>query len=391
MKTREKRINLVLHKVMLIILFSSLLILLSACAKQESGEAKSFPSSTAGSGTEAELDDLDPMDEKTVAEVNREVLAACAGMTITQTIESAAGRKIFIDAQVDVDGVSRVSRYKYVPLEFTEEKRKALLKKMFPAEGWDVNEAAVYNEKEGAWEIVTPRGESWVCQVRDSRISGEQIVNVERMDVALDYVEEGEVSPIQLSNTPIEDVLLLMETADCIISEIEQIGKVFSASVTEEIVFFCNYIHICGEDSGHPYAKAVFKQTVDGMPVTGWHNFSTATSKGSSFPVRVWGSFFSVEEIGLSEPILTPTEAVATMQEQIDSIQMQETQICVTRISLEYLTVTSSEGALEIVPVWRFWSGNNELERIMMCEQVFAVNAVSGELIWEDRGVFTTE
>lgn len=105
--------------------------------------------------------------------------------------------------------------------------------------------------------------------------------------------------------------------------------------------------------------------------------------------MKVWGSFYSMEEIGLTETILTPTEAVAAMQEQIDFIQMQETQMCVTKISLEYLAVISSKDELEIVPIWRFWMGNDEMERNMMCEQIFAVNAVSGELIWENRGVFT--
>lgn len=76
------------------------------------------------------------------------------------------------------------------------------------------------------------------------------------------------------------------------------------------------------------------------------------------------------------------------MQEQINIIQMQETQMCVAKISLEYLAVTSSKRELEIVPIWRFWLGEDELERIKMCEQIFAVNAVSGELIWENRGAF---
>lgn len=383
-----KKITTIFRKMMLVILFP---ILLSACVKQERGEVESFPSSTAESGAETESDDFDSMDEKTVEEANREVLAACAGMTITQTIESADGRRICIDAQVDVDGISRVSRYTYVPQQFTEEKRKALLKKMFPAEGWDVNEAAVYNEKEDEWEIVTPRGEKWVCQVRNSQISGEYVVNVERVDVALNYMEEDEVFPIRLSNTPTEDVLLLIETADCTISEIEQIGQLIAASIEEEFIYSCNYIYICGEESGHPYVKAVYKQTIDEMPVTAWHNFSTATSKEGRFPVKVWGSFYSIKEIGLTKPILMPMEAIVSMQEQIDHIQMQETQICVTKISLEYLAVNSSEGGMEITPIWRFWMGNDEMERNGMCEKVLAVDAVSGELIWEDRDVFTTE
>ena len=124
------------------------------------------------------------------------------------------------------------------------------------------------------------------------------------------------------------------------------------------------------------------------MPITVWHNFSTATVKGSSFPVKVWGNCYSMEELGLEKPILTLMEAVAAIQEQIDSVQMQETQICISKINLEYLAVISSEGIPEIVPVWRFWLGNDEKERSMMCEQVFAVNAVNGELIWINQEAF---
>ena len=331
---------------------------------------------------------LDIVENGAVEEENADILAACAGMTITQTIDRSDGGRISIDAKVNVDDVSRVSCYRYIPQQFTEERRKALLKQNFPAEGWDVNEAAVYNEKEDVWEIVTPRGESWVCQVRDSQILGEQIINIERVDIALDYAEVSDVSPIQLSNTPDEDKLLLLELINSQPSEIEQIGKIITAPITEEIIFFCNYIHICGKDGGHPYAKAVFKQTVDGMPVTAWHNFSTATSKVSHFPMKVWGSFYSMEEIGLTETILTPMEAVAAMQEQIDSIQMQETQMSVTKISVEYLAVISSDGQPYIVPIWRFWLGYDEKERSLMSEKILAVNAVSGELIWEERETF---
>ncbi|MCM1192657.1 MAG: hypothetical protein NC124_20085 [Clostridium sp.] len=371
--------------------FILLPLLLTACTQQEINEEQIIPSSIVESSTNVEKPENNPGAQQDVSTGNssQDILTACAGTTIIQTIETSAGEVISIDAQVDVDGVSRVSRYKYIPLQFADEKREALLERMFPAESWDVNEAAMYNEKEGAWEIVTPRGERWVCRIKDSRISGEQIVNVERIDIALDYVEESEVSPIRLFNTPAEDQMLLIEVTNCSTSEIIQIGKLTATSVTEEIEYVCDYIHICEEDSGHPYAKAVFKQMVDGMPVTAWHDFSTATSKGSILPVKAWGSFFSMEEIGLAVPILTPTEAVAAMQEQIDSIQMQETQMYVTKISLEYLAVISSNGELEIVPIWRFWPGNDELERIKRCELIFAVDAVNGELIWENREAFT--
>lgn len=152
-------------------------------------------------------------------------------------------------------------------------------------------------------------------------------------------------------------------------------------------VYSCSYVHICGKNSEQPYVKALYRQVLDGMPVTVWHNLSTIFRVTL---IRVWGSFFSVEEIGLEEPILSVQEAATMLQEQNASIQIQEEiPLSVTKITLEYLSVISSDGETEIVPVWRFWLGDDEMERSMLSERIFAVNAVSGELIWEKRGAFT--
>ena len=364
-----------------------LLFSLTACTQQADSEEQNISADIAESNTDVEKvgNGSDMPQNDTVEGLNQDILAASAGTMVTQIIEISGGGIISINAQVDLEGISRVSCYKYIPMEFTEEIRRTVLEKMFPAESWDVNGAAMYNEQKNSWEFETPRKESWMYQIKDSQIPSEQIVNIERVDIALDYMRTSKISPIQILNE--EDVMLFVEVTDSTPREIEQIGQGIIDSVTDAN-YLCNYIHICGEDSEHPYVKAVFKQTVDGMPVTVWHNFSTATSKGSPFPVKVWGTLYSMEDIGLDRAILTPMEAVAAIQEQIDSMQIQETQICITKISLEYLAAASSEEMPKIMPIWRFWIGNNEKERCIMCEHIFAVNAVNGELIWTNRDAF---
>lgn len=154
-------------------------------------------------------------------------------------------------------------------------------------------------------------------------------------------------------------------------------------------VYACSYVHIYGKDSEQPYMKAFYRRVMDGMPVTVWHNLSTMTSKGSVFSIRIWGSLFSAEEMGLTESILSVEEAVTALQEQAVSLRIQEeTSLSVTKITLEYLAVLSPEREPEIVPVWRFYLGEDEAERSLLCERVLAVDAVNGELIWEKRGAF---
>lgn len=370
-----------------IMLLGMLLALgLSGCGDKGAEIIGSTNETEENTNVATEENNLDIVENGAVEEGNADVLAACAGTSITQTIDISDGRKISIDAEVNVDGISRISYYRYVSQPITDEVRKNLFKEMHPADTWDVNSAAVYDAEKDTWEFVTPRGENWIYQVRDSQIPGEQILYHERIDVSLDYSEDNLIRPV-LSQGYLEDeLLLLMEVADCKPEEIVQIGQMAINSVIETGTYSCSNIYIYGNNGRQPYARAVFKQIVDGMPVTVWHNFNTATTDKSFMPIRVWGSPYSVEEIGLDKPILSVQEAVKAMQEQIDSIQIQkEVPISVTKISLEYLAVISSDGEPYIVPIWRFLLGNDEMERSLMGEKILAVNAVSGELIWEDR------
>ena len=370
-----------------IMLLGMLLALgLSGCGNKGSEVLESTNATEENTNTETNENNPVTAEKGAVEEANADVLAACAGTTITQTINISDGRTITIDAEVNVDGISRVSYYRYVPQSTTDESRKNLLKTMHPAETWDVNAAAVYDAEKDAWEFVNPLGENWIYQVGDSPIPGEKILNHERVDVNLDYSDDNLIHPVLIHGYP-EDELLLIEIIGRKTNEIAQIGQTIINSVTETSTYSCSDIYIYGNNDRQPYARAVFKQIVDGMPVTAWHNFNMATTDKRFMPIRVWGSPFSVEEIGLDKPILSAKEAVIAMQEQIDSVQIPgEVPSSITKITLEYLAVISSDGELYIVPIWRCLLGDDEIERSLMGEKILAVNAVSGELIWEERG-----
>lgn len=370
-----------------IMLLGMLLALgLSGCGDKGTEKIGSTDIAEESTNDEMEENNTDIVENGAAEEENADVLAACAGTVITQTIDISDGRKISIDAEVNVDGISRVSYYRYVPQPTTDESRKNLFKTMHPAETWDVNAAAVYDAEKDAWEFVNPLGENWIYQVGDSQIPGEKVLNHERVDVNLDYSDDNLIHPVLIHGYP-EDELLLIEIIGRKSNEIAQIGQTIINSVTETGTYSCSDIYIYGNNGRQPYARAVFKQIVDGMPVTAWHNFNTATTDKRFMPIRVWGSPFSVEEIGLDKPILSAKEAVIAMQEQIDSVQIpREVPGSITKITLEYLAVISSDGEPYIVPIWRFLPGDDAMERSLMGEKILAVNAVSGELIWEERG-----
>lgn len=324
--------------------------------------------------------------ETTTDITDRKAPAAYTGETITLAIEGSDGRSITIAAQVHADGIGEVSCYQYIPIPLTEEHQADLFQEMHPAENWNVLEAAAYNLETDAWEFVTPLGESWIYQITYSEIPGEEVLNHENTTANI-FSNTRQVVPIlvQKDTMDVENVLLGEVVSP---HEIEQLGLYDISSIDKDGSYACSFIHICESEEGQTYAKAVFKKILDGIPVTAWHDFSTATGNNSPFPVKVWGSLFSEKEIGLDNPILSASEAAAAMQEQIDSIPIQKEPLSITEIRLEYLSVISPEGELLIVPVWRFYAGKDAAERSLRSEEVIAVNAISGGLIWENRAAF---
>ncbi|MBD5539960.1 MAG: hypothetical protein HDR00_02000 [Lachnospiraceae bacterium] len=372
------------------ILAASLLlpIIFTGCGIQADDMEQSSFYAADDNGNEESIENILPMKQENFADnSDNEISDVFTGETVAQVIESTDGRTISIDAQVYADGIDRVSCYRYVPEPFTEELRESLLKKMHPAETWDVMDAAVYNPENNAWEFVTPTGRTWSYQIIQSEIPKEEILNHE--DTAANISSDiKQIYPVIIQKDEADDLRLLLEVTETVPSEIEQIGLYDIGVIDKNGEYSCSFLQVCETYEGEFYAKAVFRKIIDGMPVTTWHDFSTATTKDSPFPVKVWGSLFSEEEIGLDKPILTVDEAVTAIQEQADLIPVQDKELAITKISLEYLSVIDSDGELLIVPIWRFWTGN-EAEWNLMGEEVLAVNAISGEFILESRKTFT--
>ena len=124
---------------------------------------------------------------------------------------------------------------------------------------------------------------------------------------------------------------------------------------------------------------------LDGMPVTGFNDLSFLVDKDGI--EKVWGSIFSVEETGLEEPIISVWEATEALRGYAGLLEFDGTQEQkVGRITMEYLVTISMTGEILVVPVWRFWLGGTEEDRYNLRGRILAVDAVTGGLVWEERG-----
>lgn len=382
-----------MRKLNIIIVLMFILCLLTACTQAEINAEDTYNSMDASqSSLNNEVIAIQDIPEKASTKGDgKDASDTSAGTTITQTIECADGRTISIDAEINADGINRVSRYRYIPQPVTDEFRETLFIRRHRAETWDVMTAAVFDAEDSAWEFVNPRGEQWAYRVRESSVPPEQVFIHSRVDVEFDDSENNFLAVVLGFHDELypEDPLMLETTG---LTEYDVVGTL-ERLVNENLMptgnYSCSYLHIYGKESGQLFAKAVLKQVIDGMPVTVWNNISAVNTTDSLYPSKIWGTFFSVEDIGLDQNILTSEEAVEAVKSQIALVEIPEgTPTTISQISLEYLSVISEDGEPYITPVWRFWLGNDEMERSRMSETIFAVDAVNGQLIWEKRGSF---
>lgn len=161
-------------------------------------------------------------------------------------------------------------------------------------------------------------------------------------------------------------------------------GQVLEA-ITDTDDYVVDYVQAYGNNGRRPYYKIVFKCMLDGMPVTAYNNWIFLfDNEGIE---RITGSLFSAKEIESEETILSPDEAVLRLQEQAAFLNLEEeSQVEVTEITLEYVVVTSSDGKILITPVWRFLLGKDEDEKNCLRQKILGIDAVTGELIWIERG-----
>ena len=154
-------------------------------------------------------------------------------------------------------------------------------------------------------------------------------------------------------------------------------------AITDTGDYAVDFVHAYGNGGRRPYLKLVFKRMLDGMPVTTYNDLAFLFDNNGT--EKVSGSLFSVKETGLDKKLLSPEEAVGKLQEQAASLDFEgESSVAVTEIAMEYVVVMSPDGQILVTPVWRFLLGEDE--RNFLRQKILGIDAVTGELIWEERG-----
>lgn len=310
-----------------------------------------------------------------VTQRNLDIFANYEGTKIERVIDVLNKESLFIDAVIDVDGINRVSQYEYLTKDITEEVRANLFQSVF----LDAADEAEYDELNDVWTLdIDPDIRNYfLYQVSYSNggttVSGEQIIILENRYYDLYPFEDNRLSAVSDSKV---DVSIDAAIGIC---------KRTVNAITNADNYVADCVQGYGNNGRRPYYKIVFRYTLDGMPVSGYNDLTFLFDNNGIEMVK--GSLFSVKEIGLTKNILSPDEAVERLQEQADFLIFEdESQIMVSKVTLEYIVINSPEGKMLITPVWRFWLGNVEDERNFLCHKILAIDALTGELIWDERG-----
>ncbi len=304
-----------------------------------------------------------------------EILTACTDTKIEQTVPVAGGRSLLISADVNVEGITRVSQYEYVLMDITEEGRAELFQSVFP----EISDQAEYDEMNDVWTLnIDPAIRNYfLYQISYSNggatIPGEQIIVFENRYYDLYPFEDNRLGSVSGSGV------------NASLDEAESVCRKVVEAITDTGDYAVDFIHAYGNNGRRPYLKLVFKRMLDGMPVTAYNDLAfLLDNEGIE---KVSGSLFSVKDTGLDGTILSPKEAMEKLQEQAAFLDFEEeSSVAVTEITLEYVVVISDDGEILATPVWRFLLGEDEDERNFLRQKILGIDAVTGKLIWEERG-----
>lgn len=312
---------------------------------------------------------------KTPAEENLEIITTSADQHVELELIAPNAKKLCVDANVEVTGITQVSKYNYVLVPVSDELRQNL----FAARFGDRASEFEYDELNNVWTL------SNLSSITDyylyntyypmagESVPGEESFSLEYRKVNLYPFDDNLLESVSSSTVTLslDDVISLCDQLVGAIANLED--------------YTVDYVHAYGTNGRRPYYKLVYKRVLDGMPVTGYNDLIFLVD--SDGVEKVYGSIFDFEEVRLQEPIISAEAAVAVLSSNIAQVSFGESEmLAIGKITLEYLVSQNMMSETSIIPVWRFWLGDTEDQMNLNRGKILAVDAVTSELIQGERG-----
>ena len=320
----------------------------------------------------------DPTEDKLTTQ-NNAILAAADGRHITQCISTAGGYKIDIDAVINLSGIEKVDAYEYRIVEFMDERRAKLFDHFFG----DLASTAEHN--------TYAFNDHW--KIRFSDEIGDYFRFEVEYNLSGDSIPQEKVFSLEYHDVnlyPFEDNLLdSVDDVNIAISPDEAIVACdrFAGVISDEQKYTVGYIRPFGNSGRRQYYWIVYKQEIDGMPVTSYQDLKFYVD-GNGIQ-HASGALYTAGDSIMENPIISLDEAISILNDNASVLDLTNLNlenfytdtIPVSSITLEYMVVKDMYGEPSIVPVWRFLIGSDGDEQSILGDRYIAVNALNGDLI----------
>lgn len=299
------------------------------------------------------------------------------GSAVSQKISISQNYVLSIEALVNTSEVERVALYQYNPVSITDAERTSLFKAYFQEKADDV-----YHYTEGnadAWVLMTDNEQYLFGFGRGNGPIDEPLFTLRNATIG--------ILPFNMLNS--------ISDAGVTLSEAFQKCSPLICALVPDSTYEPDCIRpfLLSEESPDGYLWITYRKVVDGIPITA--NYDLRFYVTNAEVICLIGTLYQLDELTLDQPIISLDAALSSLSKYAllidpDTLSIRDLYsdtIPVTEISFEYIVLRGYDFTYTVTPVWRFLIGSDEDQRLMHRDKIIAVNALTGELILERRGL----
>ena len=334
-----------------------------------------------GSENEEQLEGTKPTDSLNIGDYNMQIVRESNGKEITQTIVVDENHTLQIDAFVNTSNVQRISNYEYIPAAITDEQRTALFEAYFGDRADEVYHHTYGNAN--SWKLKNENEDYMFNYGREYGL----------IDAPLFCLRNAN---IQTSAFP-KNMHLQFSDANISLDDAYAKCNFILPSLVENKLYEPDWVRPfplpeATDDKG--FYWITYRRIIDGMPITADVDLRFFVSENEV--IRVVGVLYEIKELPFNQKIISAEDAFELIKTNVELINVHNLDsitrhyfsdtIPISEISLEYKVMRNENGYV-ISPIWRFVVGETDEQRMMYRDIIIAVNAVTGEIIIETRGL----
>lgn len=356
-----------------------LVFLLCSCAKppeySKSGDiAIAIPDATESS---IQPTITPTLPELSTSEYNIQCVSNSHGSFISKSITIDSTYSIEINGYVNCANVERISAYRYIPTDITEDERISLFNAYFKGQANEL------------YQNTLGYSAGWILEEDGIK---KYTFNYGRGSGTIDE------NLFVLRNTTLEKDLYMLNSIEATglsLSDAYEKCEEIIPSLVQDTEYAPDLVQPFNMKEGldGTCLLILYRRLLDGIPVTANYDLRFIVTNNEIF--KLTGTLYDTVEIPLSQYVLSAEDAVESLAKyssliSTSSLNIEEiglTSIPISEITFEYIVRKGYDFTYEITPVWRFQIGYTEQDRIMYRDRIIAIDAITGEIISERRGI----